>query len=149
MAAYRTDMTRTVSLTLATGALYQPGSSMRLAEIEHMTFGATGAMSDAVWQVQVQRSTTAPTGGTAITPLPIQPAAQAAVLLCMSAPTTNGTVTANQFLLDVGLHVRNLLNLWLRADRCWQIPATANNGVHIMTPVGPLIAVVSQLQYTE
>jgi hypothetical protein len=149
MAIYRATFTRTASTSAACGALYAPGSAMRVTEIEQVIFGATGTMSDAAFEVQVQRSTTAPTGGTAVTPLPIDPSAQAAVALAMGGTITNGTLTANQFLLDMPCHVRNTLNLWIRADRAWKLPATASNGVHINTPVGPAIVVVAQLQFGE
>lgn len=150
MARFRATLAKAAaSASLAVGAVYNPGAAMRLTEIEHFTFGGTGTMADTAFEVQVQRSTTAPTGGTAVTPLPINPAAQAAVVLAMAAPTTNGTVTANQFLLDITCHARNMINLWIRNDCPWLIPATANNGVHVMTPVITALALVSTLQFNE
>lgn len=149
MPKYNVILARTASTTLAVGALYADATSPQLSLINRLQFGAYGTMSDAAFRVQVQRSTTAPSGGSAVTPQPINPAAQAALNDAHQAPTTNGTQTANAFLFDRGCHARAPIDLYLPHGDEWILPATANNGVHVHTPTGPAIEVVATLTYSE
>lgn len=146
---YNVPLRRTASSTLAVGALYADAAAPRLMEIHRFMFSAYGTMSDAAFRVQVQRSTTAPSGGSAVTPTPLNPGAQAAVNDAHENPTTNGSLTAGELLLDRACHARAQLDLYLPPGLEWLVPATAGHGVHVLTPTGPEIAVVAQIGFAE
>lgn len=134
MARYNCDLTRTGDATNGV-AIYQAGSGMRRTKIYDLFVGYSGTPADASAVAKIQRSTTAPTGGTSKTPQPLDSADAAAVTLAMDGAVTNGTVTSNAFLLTVPFNQRTTVR-WVarQPDGELVIPATANNGVHLLTP---------------
>lgn len=84
----------------------------------------------------VRRSTTASTGGTAITPTPIDPAEPAALASAMVAPSMSApTLTAGLFLLAWAQNLRATFR-WVAAPGKEIIaPATAANGLTLLNTV--------------
>lgn len=148
---YNCRLTRTASNSLAVGALYADATAPRLSVVERFLFSAiAGTLADDAHRVQVQRSTTAPTGGTTGPITAFDEDGQAAVNDAMEGPSGNGTLTANAFLLDQSVHVRSRLDLYLPPGSEWRIAATAGHGVHVMTPSGSTsLAVVANFHFEE
>lgn len=124
-----------LSLTLAVAALVNPGSGPRRLKISDIIFSSPASPpADNVIQWRIQRSTTAPTA-TAVTPEPLASADPVAVGLASENATANGTLTANAIPLEVVTNGRATFR-WVAAEGSEiVIPATINNGIHILTPV--------------
>lgn len=134
MARYGVDLTRTGDATNGV-AVYEPATGMRRIKIYDVIFAYFGTPADASFLAKFQRSTTAPSGGTSKTPQPLDPADAAAVTLAMDGAVTNGTLTSNAFPLTIPGNQRSTVR-WVarQPDGEIVIPATASNGVHLITP---------------
>lgn len=150
MAGYSAVLARTLDSTtpLSIGSIEQPGSGMRRFSVEDLVFGCNGTPADASIRLQAQRSTTAATG-TAFTPVLLDPADVASVILPKSNNTVEGTKTANAFALDISLNQRLTFRWVARPGRGIIVPATANNGLHFPTPTAPAVAASLTLHYEE
>jgi hypothetical protein len=139
MGVYNCDLGRTLDTTNGC-AIYQPASALKRIRIADLIFGVTGTPANAAVSLQLQRSTTAPSGGTAVTPQPLDPADGAASALSMDGAVTNGTTTANAFVLNIGLNQQSTFRWVAREGKEIIIPSTNANGVHLLTPIGSALA---------
>lgn len=130
---YNSDLGRTGDATNGV-ALYQPAAALKRLLVYDLLFGYSGAPADASAIIAAQRSTTAPTGGTVVTPQPLDPADGAASALSMDGAVTNGTLTANAFLLNMGLNQRTSFRWVAREGKELVVPVSNNNGIHFLTP---------------
>lgn len=135
MARYNCDLGRgTTHTTNAAGAIYCPAASMRRIKIHYVSYGSETAPADQVFLININRSTTAPTAGTSVTPQSLDPADAACVALAMDGTITNGTTTANAVLLTTALNQKATFQWYAPPGGALVIPATASNGVHFLTP---------------
>lgn len=148
MAKYSMKAQRAASTTLAVGTLACPGSGMRRIKIYDMVVGSEATPADNAFLWQVQRSTTASTS-TAVTPQSLDPADAAAVSVGGENTTVNGTTTANAFLATIALNQRATFRWVCAPGGELTIPASANNGVHIMTPTSSAVNVSAQVYFEE
>jgi hypothetical protein len=140
MGAYNCDLGRTADTTNGV-AVYQPASALKRIRIGDVIWGNSGTPADAAYSLAAQRSTAAPSGGTAVTPQPLDPADGAASGLSMDGAVTNGTLTANAFLLNIVLNQRSTFRWVAREGKELVIPSTNANGIHFLTPVGTALAI--------
>lgn len=133
MADFELDLTRTGDATNGV-AIYCPATGMRRFKILDIMFGYSGTPADAGFLAKVQRSTTAPTGGTSKTPQALDSADAAAVTLAMDGAVTNGTLTANAFAKTIPGNMRSTVRWVARTGSEIVAPATASNGFHLITP---------------
>jgi hypothetical protein len=134
MANYAAALSRaTTSTTLAAGVVYCAGASMRRIHIGYLSYSSSTAPADSNFLITVSRSTTAPTA-TSVTPTPTNPADVACVTLAAHTATVNGTVTANTVMLSTSLNQKATFQWYAPPNGKIIVPATANNGVHILTP---------------
>ena len=133
MAKYSAIMNRaTTSTTNAAGAIYNPSSGMRRFRVWQLIIGSTASPADNDFLVRAAKSTTAPTGGTAVTPEPLDNADAATPILCMDGTITNGTV--GNAVLEIALNQRATV-IWSAHPGCELVaPAVADDGFHFTTP---------------
>lgn len=151
MARYQCDLTRTGDPTNGV-AVYAPASGMRRAKIYDFIFaysGTSGTAADAGFVAKAQRSTAAPTGGTSKTPNPLDAADAAAVTLAMDGAVTNGTLTSNVFLATIAGNIRSTVRWVAKTDSELVIPATASNGIHLLTPTNAATVALNWGVYVE
>lgn len=134
MANYAAKLSKaTTSATVSLGSIEAPASGQRRIALYDIIMGSDATPADNAFLFELQRSTTAATG-TAVTPLPLDPADAAAAALAKSNNTVDGTKTAGQIPLSVPLNQRATFR-WVAAPGSEIIiPATASNGLHINTP---------------
>jgi hypothetical protein len=148
MAKYFARMQRTADTTLAVGSLTADGTTPRRAKIFRLEFGSEASPADNPFLWQLQRQTTVGTAST-FTPVALDSADAAALDDVNITYTTNGTLTANAFLLSVPLNQR--------ATYQWQpapggelvVPATASNGIGVFTPTASAVGVTCSMFFEE
>lgn len=150
MAKFSALMQRTASTTLAVGALTAAAASPRRAKVYDILVGSEATPADNSFLWQFQRCTTAGTAGSAVTPQSLDPAdTLASTIVCGQAHSVNPTLTANAFLLSLGLNQRASFR-WVAAPGGeLMIPATASNGIGIITPTAGLVAVSVTAHFDE
>lgn len=136
MALYGNQLLRTTSsTTLGVGSLECPGSSPRRLRLSELIIGSDAAtLGTSNFRFEVQRSTAAATG-TAITPEPLDPADAACVALMKSNLSVQGTNTAGKIPITIPLNEQATFRWVANPGSEIVVPATANNGLHINTPV--------------
>lgn len=135
MAKYGVLLEKAVtSTTIGVGAILNPGASPRRFGIYDLNFGSQGAAGDGTFQLEVNRSTTAPTG-TAITPAPLDLADPASIMSALENLTVQGTNTAGVIPYGDAQNQRATFRWQARHGSEILAPATANNGFHFNTPV--------------
>lgn len=136
MATYSVQMLKgTTSTTTGVGSFECPGSGMRRIAVLDAIFGADPAtLGTSSFRFELNRSTTAATG-TAFTPDPADPADAAAVSLGKSNLTVQGTNTAGKIQLTMPLNQQATARWVPQPGREIIVPASANNGMHVNTPV--------------
>lgn len=141
MARYGFALTRTASTTLSVGTIYAPASSMRRASLLSVELGSPATPADAAFQFDLTRHSTVGTIGAGVTPNPLDGADAACVTLAEQAPTVDPTLGA--VLKSIPLNQRATYR-WLAYDRQTApvIPATANNGIAIRTPIATSLVTV-------
>lgn len=139
MGAYNCDLGRTLHTTDGC-AIYQPAAALKRIKLGDLFFGVTGAPADAAVSIAIQRSTAVPTGGTVVTPQALDPADGTASALSMDGTVTNGALTANAFMLNIGLNQRSTVRWVAREGKEIIVPVTNNVGVHLLTPIGSALA---------
>jgi len=132
MAAYAAELHRTTEhATYPIGSVSTAASGMRRFRVYDLIVGASATPSDNAIVYRVQRHT-APPAGTTVTPAPLDPADAACGAvgadLCSGTPTGTGT------LIEIALNSRATFR-WVAAPGGeLVVPATASNGVNILTP---------------
>lgn len=148
MAGYAVDLQRTASLTLSLGNITAPAASMRRIRVSDFMVGQEGTVGDAPTLYTVQRCTTTGTRS-AVTPQPLDPADAACVATAGENHSVEPTYTANAILLNVALNQRATFR-WVAAPGGeLVIPATANNGIGIKTPVSALVLTTATVHFQE
>ena len=124
----------TLSTTVGLGALINPGASPRRFAIGDLNFGSQSAAGDGTIQLEVNRSTTAPTG-TAITPAQLDMADPASIMVANENLTVQGTNTAGVIPYGDAQNQRATFRWVARQGEEIIAPATINAGFHFNTPV--------------
>lgn len=102
--------------------------------IYDLLMGSTATPADNAAKFQLQRSTSAGSGGTAVTPSPLDPADVAAGTAVQQLPSVQPTLTSNLFLLQWSQNQRATFR-WVAAPNAEiVIPATSANGVAVVNP---------------
>jgi hypothetical protein len=134
MGRYGVELNKgTTSTTIGVGSIAAPGSGMRRVKLYDLIFGSEAAPADNVFKVLVKRTTTANTG-TSVTPRPLDPADAAAVTLALENLSAEGT-SSDEVTPAFPLNQRATFR-WVAAPGSEiVVPATANNGLVVSTPV--------------
>lgn len=111
-------------VNLIGGTTVKPG-------IFDIVIGCQGTAADGTAIVFVQRATTAASGGSAFTPLPLDPDSPAAIATAHVAGTTEPTYTTSGELMEIALNQRATFR-WVAAPgaELW-VPKTTANGIGI------------------
>ena len=148
MAKYSVLMQRTADTTLAVGTINAPGSGMRRVKVYDFMFGSEATPANNAFLWRIQRTTTAGTS-TAVTPQPLDSADPASVTVAGSNTTVNPSLTASAFLLDIPLNQQASFR-WVAAPGSeLVIPATASNGVAVLTPTASAVNVSTTVLFDE
>ncbi len=148
MGHYAARFRRTASLTLSLGNITAPGASMRRFRIWDVMLGADAAAADNPFLFTFQRCTTTGTR-TAVTPKPLDSADPASVTTAGENHTVEPTYTANELLLDIAMNQRTTMRWQVDPQDGLVVPATANNGIGIQTPVAALVAITASIRFRE
>lgn len=148
MGNYAIRMRRTASQVASLGNITAPAVSMRRFRIWDVVFGADGAPGDAAILLTLQRCTTAGTR-VAVTPQSLDPADAAAATTAGEAHTGEPTYTAGALLLDVAMNQRTTFRWQVDPQDGLVVPATANNGIGLQTPVAPAVAITGSIRFRE
>jgi hypothetical protein len=101
-----------------------------------LMLGSPSTPADQAASWTIRRSTTASTGGTAVTPVAIEPADPASLASAMVAPSMSApTLTANAILLAWAQNLRATFRWVAAPGKEIVAPATAANGLTMMNPV--------------
>ena len=149
MAKFQSILTRTSSTTLSVGAVYCPGASMKRFGIYDLEIGSDATPADQVLRWELTRTSTVGTIGSSVTPGPNDPADAAAVTLSAQAHSVDPTLGV--VLKAIPLNQRATFR-WMAYDRDDQliVPATANNGIAVRTPVSSaLVSVYASVGFEE
>ena len=117
-------------------------------KVYEFTMGSPSTPADQAASWLWKRSSTASTGGTAVTPSPIDPGDPAATATAMVAPSMSAP-TLGVVLMDFALNQRATYR-WVAAPSKEMIsPATANNGLTLMNSVLTGAFNISSVVYYE
>ena len=112
------------------------GATPRRGKVYDVLIGTNGTPADNYLQWDISRMTADGTGGSSITPNPLDPADAAALATAKQGYTAEPTVTANSSLFNVGVNQRASYR-WVAAPGSELVfPATANNGLALRTLSG-------------
>lgn len=112
------------------------GAATIRPKIYDLTIGSPSTPADQAASWAIRRSTTASTGGTAVTPSPIDPADPASLAAAMIAPSMSApTLTAGLFMLLWAQNQRATYRWVAAPGKEFVIPATASNGLVLMNTV--------------
>lgn len=140
MANASVKLQRTAHATQSVGNITAPGSGMRRFSIYDLIFGSEGDAADNEFLWQFQRCTSAGTR-TAVTPQLLNPADAAVVTTAGQNHSAEPTYTADQIPLLIALNQRATFR-WVAAPGGEIIcPATANNGLGVLTPTMTAVAI--------
>lgn len=147
--------TNTASATAPMLGVSAASSSPRRLGIRYFMTGSPAAPAESAFTYKLQRGTTVGTAGSNPVPQSLNPADSLAstAQAGLAAYGGNPTLTSAAFLLWATLHQRNTFQWYaMDADSELVIPATANNGVFVMSEaVGGVGAVTCdfEVQYRE
>ena len=148
-AKYGVEMNRTASATLAVGAISADATTPRRQKILDVIVGSEATPADNAFLWQFQRSTTQGTAST-VTPEPLDPADAVALADALENHTVNGTLTGGAIPLTIPLNQRASFRWVASPGSELVIPATADNGFHLLTPTaGGLVAISASLIFEE
>lgn len=127
------------------------GSAGRRVKITDIIASFSSAPADIQARLTMGRTTTAGTGGTAFTPVPLDAADGACTFTSMAAATSPGTATANAFIWASGINQRATVRWFAPPEGELIIPAVASNGVGILATsvTGGAPDIVLQMYATE
>lgn len=149
MAKFAVLLQRTASTTQSVGAVTSNASTPHRGKIYSANFGSEASPADNPFLWQLQRCTTAGTS-TAVTPQAKDPADAAALFAAGKNHSVEPTYTANAFVLTVPLNQRATFRwiAWTPDDQI-TYPATANNGIGVITPTSSAVAATCELDVDE
>lgn len=108
-------------------------TSLKRGKLYDVMFGTLGTPADQSYEFDISRQTAASSGGTTVTPNPLDPADAAAFTVGTANPTGEGTITATSSLFYLGINQRASYR-WVAApgsEIVW--PATNLAGLAIRT----------------
>jgi hypothetical protein len=148
MALYSSRLAKATTAT-AVGVGSLEGSANTRGWLFYFSGGSTAAPADNNIEFQLQRSTTTPTG-TSVTPNALDPADTAARCVVKENLTVQGTETAGAYLLALPCNQKATVQWWATPGCEIVVPASANTGFHVDTPVaGGTPAVACILHHRE
>jgi len=110
------------------------GAATIRPKIYDLVIGSSSTPADQAAQMKLARSSTASTGGTAVTPSPIDPGDPASLASAMVAPSMSAP-TLGVTLLQWAQNQRATFRWVAAPGKELVIPATANNGITLLNPV--------------
>jgi hypothetical protein len=110
------------------------GAATIRPKIYDLLIGSSSTPADQAAQFVLKRSSTASTGGTAVTPSPIDPGDPAALAAAMVAPSMTAP-TLGVALLQFAMNQRATFRWVAAPTKELVIPATAANGITLLNPV--------------
>jgi len=149
MARYSVDGQDTS--TAATTLLGITGSAAVRAKIYDLTVGSISTPADNGVEYAIQRTTVAGTGGSALTPITLDPLTSAAVSACQEAPTAEPTYTANSILLQWAQNQRATYR-WVAApggELVSVAAAAAGLGVQVISIAGSAVIYRMTIHFEE
>jgi hypothetical protein len=126
------------------------GTTIR-TNIYDIVTASTATPADNAAEFYMQRSTTAGSGGTAITPQALDAADPAAVTACQQLPSVQPTLTSNAILLAWS-HNQRATFRWVAAPNSeLVVPATSANGIALVNPAigGSAVAYQANIMIAE
>jgi hypothetical protein len=138
--------TNTASATAPMMGLSAASSNPHRLGVRYFATGSDATPAESAFTYKIQRGTTVGTAGSTPTPQSLNPAdSTASSAQCgLAVYGGNPTLTASAFLLIATLHQRNTFQWYaMDADSELVIPATANNGVFVMSEVVGGVGAVS------
>lgn len=135
------NATNTASATAPLAGISQPTSATTRGRIYDVVIGSDATPADAATKLAFQRTTTSGLGTTAVVAPPLDSADPAALLLYFSAwASTQPTITAVTTLLQVAMNQRATFRWVAVPDSELVVPATANNGIALLSVVASATA---------
>lgn len=147
-AKYAIDFQRTASTTASVGNISAPATGMRRIRVYFAQYGCEGDAADNEYRWLLQR-TTANGTRTAVTPQPLDPADAASAATAGENHTVEPTYTAGEILLHTPLNQRATYQWYAPPGGELVIPATANYGLGLQTPVATALVVTAQFHVEE
>jgi hypothetical protein len=148
MPIYDLQLKRTAHASQSVGNITAPGSGMRRGWIWDLNFGCEGDAADNEFLWRFQRCTSAGTR-TAVTPIARDPADAACAMTAGENHSAEPTYTANNENKEFPINQR-VTYRWQVDEKCGLvIPATANNGIGVLTPVMTALAITCDVSFTE
>lgn len=148
MASYSAPGARTFDTTYEALALWTTTGNPRFKVID-VIFGCEGTPGDTAMTLRVQRTTAAATGGSALTPIPLDPADQAAGTTAMTGAISGHTLASALVLLEMPCNQRATTR-WFAAPGSELVVAATNlAGVAFLTPTAPALAGRVWATFTE
>lgn len=150
MAKYSVLMQRTASASAGIGNVSADATRPRRFKLFYIGVGSEGTVGDNPFLWQVQRSTTAASGGSAVTPQALEPADAATEMDAVTGAITDGTLTSNAMLWTLPLNQRATHSWWAPPGGELVFPATASNGFHLRTPTaGAAVSITATCHIDE
>jgi hypothetical protein len=148
MARYAIDFQRTGSTSATTGSVTADATRPRRFKVYDLMFGSEASAADNPFLWRVARITAAGTS-TGVTPQPLDPADAATEMDAGENHSAEPTYTAGANLLHIPLNQRATFR-WVAAPGGELVaPATASNGVGIISPTGSAVVVTVQAHVEE
>jgi hypothetical protein len=147
MAGYAIDFQRTGSTSASTGSVTADATRPRRGKLFDISFGSEAAAADNPFLWRVARITAAGTS-TAVTPQPLDPADAATEMDAGENHTIEPTYTAGQIMGHFPLNQRATFRWVASPGKEIVFPATASNGLGIISPTGSAVVVTVQ-SYVE
>jgi hypothetical protein len=148
MARYAIDLHRTGSTTASLGSVTADATRPRRFKHYDLLVGSEASPADNPFLWSVQRCTAAGTS-TAVVPQPLDPADATTEMDAGENHTIEPTYTAAAILLQIPLNQRATFR-WVAAPGGELVaPATASNGLGIISPTGSAVVVSAQLHVEE
>ena len=142
-------LTRTASTSLPVGSINADAGSPEIGKLRYLSFGCSATPADYMFVLRVQRCTTAGTG-VDVTPTDISTAGSATASTdCKQAHTVTAALTSGKILLEVPVHQRATYQFYASTNYELAWPATASNGLALLTPVGPASVVLVTALFVE
>ena len=146
MPNYAVQMKRTGSAAASVGSLI--AAATRRLKLYDLLVGSEATPADNPFTWLIRRCTTVGTA-TAVTPQALDPADPASICTANENYSAEPTITANSELLDIPLNQRATFRWVASPGGELVVPATANNGLLLSTPVASAVLVSATAHFSE
>lgn len=143
MGAYAIDWQRTVDTSKTVGSVSADATRPRRGKLFEMNLSSEAPPADNPFRWQLQRFTAAGTS-TAVVPQPLDPADATTEMDAGENHTVEPTYVSAQIMFDLGLNQRATFRWVAAPGKEIVFPATASNGLGMLTPVGSAVVVTVQ-----